>query len=126
MNVFKLMRLSCLTAGLMICFTMSGYADTIAIGATDSGWWAVSGVNGSGSGNYAASSYGANNYFTFDLTGVTGTITGARLRLLNHACPSCGYDSFDPSLTYSTFDVSTDIATLTGGDGLPSVFSDLG
>ena len=64
------------------------------------------------------------NFFVFDLSTVSDTIIAAELRLFN---PLDGYMSPDPTETYTVFDVSTVVTTLTdGGSGLTDIFADLG
>ena len=69
------------------------------------------------------------NYFTFDLSSVTGTVTAAELRI-HH--PATSYDSPDASETIELFDVGTSSSTLQAPDEtmgttlLTSIFSDLG
>jgi PEP-CTERM motif len=83
------------------------------------------------SGNYAAGWFPSpasppgelRDFFVFNLTGVTGPITAATLRAFN---PSSGYSSPDANETWTLFDVSTSLATLTGGGGGLAAFNDLG
>ncbi len=63
------------------------------------------------------------HFTVFDLSGVSDPITAAVLRLKE---PAGGYDSVDSSEDLTVFDVSTAIATLTGGTGGVGVFNDLG
>ena len=69
------------------------------------------------------------NYFTFDLSGISGTVTAAEIRI---AHPSNSYDSPDASETVELFDVSTESSVLqnppVGPDLTPleEIFGDLG
>ena len=82
-------------------------------------------------GNYAVGWYPAGiaelrDYFVFDLSTVTGTVTSAFLRLSTAPPAFIRYGSSDPSETYTLFDVSTALAALTGGTGGVPAFNDLG
>jgi hypothetical protein len=111
--------LSIIVLPLLFAFSSSTLA--IVINATDSGWY-NNGHNSSNK-NYAA---GPNdtyrNYFVFDLSGVTGTITSATLRL------DSGLVSGTP--TYDVYDVTTDVGTLmathASGTTATNIHSDLG
>jgi len=63
------------------------------------------------------------NFLAFDMTGISGGITGAVLRLYN---PTIGYSSPDASETYTLFAVSSPLATVVSGVGSLAVFGDLG
>jgi hypothetical protein len=108
-------------------------AGAITLTATNTG--AYSGPGGSGSlgrsgdQNYIAGWFAMPNpafeyrdFFVFDLSGVTGAITGAQLHVLKPFPDT----SPNPTDTFSLFDVSTDIPTLIGSSGSISIFSDLG
>lgn len=123
-------------SAVLVCSAVLGLVSSVAgpvdaapivSSATDSGWYNDSGNHGSSNPNYIAGWRGNieyNNFFVFDLSSVTGTIVGAELRLEN---PTSGYESPDATETYSLFDVSTSIASLTaGGSGLTGTFADLG
>jgi hypothetical protein len=70
------------------------------------------------------------NFFVFDLSGLPAPVLEASLALYNPSDPpdpGDGYRSPDPFETYTLVEVTTDIATLTGGgSGLTWVFDDLG
>lgn len=95
--------------------------------ALDSGHYDDSGSYANFNHNYLTGDNGSGQYrsfFVFDLSAVSGTIIGAELRLFN---PAGGYSSPDDAETLTLFDVATPIATLrAGGDGLTSVYADLG
>ena len=108
--------------------------------AVGSGWYSTDGEHVEFNDNYpvlcAQSGYTLNNYFLFDLSGVSGPITGAILRVYNPDTPVSpgfpfGYTSSDPTENYALFDVSTATADLVAGYGVGSlvgqaIFSDLG
>jgi hypothetical protein len=104
-----------------------GNLESTTINFADSGWWDSTGGHTSTNKNYIAGKSGTtlfNDYFVFNLSGVTQTITGAQLRLSE---ASNGYNSPDPTETYSLFDVSTSIAALEAtGSGQTAIFNDLG
>ena len=95
------------------------------VAASDSGWYRSDGWYFDGNTNYIVGTPGGStyhNWFTFDLTAVTGTVTGASLRLATEDLAG------GPHL-YSLFDVSTDFATLTtghmGGTAGLAIYADL-
>ncbi len=99
-------------------------ANAADIGAFDSGWYDdFNGQHIPTSQNYVASKSLAQelrNFFVFDLSAVSGTVTGATLNLRR-------YNSTTSNDTYSSWDVTTPLATLlAGGTGLFSIFNDLG
>ncbi len=99
---------------------------TLALNASDSGWWDQTGAHSSTNKNYIAGLYSGHedrDYFVFDLSSVNQPVTGAQLNLTN---PN-GYVSPDPTETYSLSDVSTPIRTLEAtGTGQTAIFNDLG
>lgn len=105
------------------------FGATITLDATQTGFYNDSGVRTLG--NYATGWFAVGSpaelrsYFTFDLTGVSGSITGATVHLSSGVAGS-QYFSPDPSETLTFFDVSTTLAALTGGFGGPNAFNDLG
>ena len=104
-----------------------GGGTTLTLSSTGSGWWDNGGNHTATNTNYIAgiSSTGLehHNFFVFNLATVTQNITAASLNIMN---PSSGYSSADPNETYTMFDVSTAIATLTaGGSGQTAIFTDL-
>ena len=115
-----------LFAALCLFSAASARADTITITAGNSGWFAANGFHNGANQNYLAGDFGSyRNFFTFDLSGVSGTITGATLRLFNPA------DRFavDPG-TYTLYDVLTPASALgltyaATPEGL-AIFEDLG
>jgi hypothetical protein len=138
-------RLSVLPLALFtLLFVTGGHAraDVITLDAVDSGHYDFTRVLPMGAGSFSHSasdkSYEAssiirvefvsisNNYFVFDLSGITGQITSAQLVLSNPATFGV------PSAGYTLFDVSTPIGDLvanqSGGFGslAQSIFNDLG
>jgi hypothetical protein len=101
------------------------------ITASDTGWYDDSGGHTPSNDNYLvgdASGTEYRNWMTFDLSGV-GTINSAILRAYLIDSPpgtDDGYLSDDPFETWSLWDVSTGIASLTGGSGGIGAFTDLG
>jgi len=61
------------------------------------------------------------NFFIFDLSGVSGPVTSATLRISTR-----NFSSADPTETYTVFDVSTSPTSLAGGTGGVGAFNDLG
>lgn len=128
-----------LLGALSFALSMGAQADT-TLYATGASWFSNAGEHTQSSDNYAVGGgldgYTRNNYFLFDLSGVSGPITSATLRVYNpnasvSAGFSYGYTSSDPTETYAVFDVSTAAADLAAGYGIGSlagqaIFSDLG
>lgn len=127
-------RLTIAATALIAAFGAESQAGTITLSAVDSGRYQDTGSHDSLSANYIAGNSSDSsgprvfrNWFVFDLSSVTDTIIGAELRLFN---PTSGFASLlDTSETYTLFDVSTSISTLTatngGGNGV-AVYGDLG
>jgi hypothetical protein len=117
---------------------------TTVIRASDSGWYASyngagyfsEGSHGSSNKNYSvgargqyvdddpSSYYEARDYFVFDLSGITGPIVSATLKLQD-GCPHCR--SSGPPWMFSLFDVSTPIPDLESSWwSRADIFNDLG
>ncbi|HET9217515.1 MAG TPA: sialidase family protein, partial [Terriglobia bacterium] len=95
-------------------------SEGLTLNAVDSGWITAQGVHTTTNNNYAVGQSlfapfppppppvpppvltEFRNYFTFSLPAATPAIVGAELRLFN---PSAGYNSPDPTETYSLYDV---------------------
>jgi len=108
-----------------LAITASGAAAApVTIDAYASGYYQNSGGTPSpGSTNIIEDST-RNTYFAFDLSGVSGTVTGARLTIFgNNGSFSL---SAPGTVTYSIYDVTTNIAALTGHTAGPAAFTDLG
>jgi hypothetical protein len=112
---------------------------TIILQASTAGWYDETGANntnGPGISNYIAgicgssdacdgNNYNQHDYFVFDLSGVTATITSAQLSIGN--LNSTGYIDPNPRAVYSCWDVSTPIPELIASQsGRPGIFQDLG
>ncbi len=100
-------------------------ANTVTVTAADSGWYYRIGLHNPDNKNYIAGSTNPainpteNNFFVFNLTGVSGTITSAQLRLFSAQVTGAG--------TYSLFDVSTPVSELSASQDLRvDIFNDLG
>jgi large repetitive protein len=95
--------------------------------AVDSGWYDQTGSHVPENLNYLCGFNNGiefRNFFVFDLSGIDLRIVSAELQIQN---PTFGYFSADPTETYTLFDVSTPVSTLSaGGEGLTSIFADLG
>jgi hypothetical protein len=101
-----------------------GDLETSAVNAADSGWWNSTGAHSATNKNYLtqeSTTTDYHNYFVFDLTDVTETITGAELRLTNSLTGASGTPA------YTLFDVSTPLTDLQAtGSGETDIFGDLG
>jgi hypothetical protein len=100
----------------------------ITINATDRGWYNAAGARTVNNTNYFVgiedgSQTEYRNFFVFDLSNLTGTITKASLNLVN---PAFGYSGPIAGLTYNMSDVSTPIPALINGTGGVNAFTDLG
>ena len=109
------------------------------LSATDMGWYTQAGISESaftGFKNYdagfnAGTGRTFNDFFVFDLSSVTSTITGAALSLYNPSAATDAGDGFESDLTnaalFSLYDVSTSIANLESDQfSAVSTFNDLG
>lgn len=98
---------------------------SIEISPVDYGNYRHNGNHGAASPNYAAFANATTNYrnfFVFDLSSVTQTILSATLKLENPQLTANGVAS-----TYTLYDVTTDVATLTTGQtGATAIYADLG
>ncbi len=105
-------------------------AATSTIPASNFGFYSQSGTSNSSS-NHAVGYYATSNpaelrnFFTFNVTGLAGKITAAKLRAFNPSSP-VGYSSPNPTETYTLFDVSTPLQTLVTLAGGTAAFADLG
>lgn len=126
--------LKLLTLALAASFAVGSHAATITLGATDQGWYDDSGSHTPGNVNYLVGVEGAlsteyRNFFVFDTSSVVGTITSAKLRAYNIDSPPgswFGFNSPNPSETWTLFDIVTSLAALTAGTGGLGAFGDLG
>jgi hypothetical protein len=100
-------------------------AATVTLSSIDEGEYIGSSVSTRFSANFRASNapLSLRSYFVFDLAGVTGTVTGARLFIPGAAATILG----GAPILFSVFDVSTPAAVLlAGGDGASNIHGDLG
>lgn len=95
-------------------------------GTPNQGWWSNGGGHSNTNANYFVGETGGSeyrNFFTFDLSSLTGTVTSATLQLQGtRRCAS-------PNATesYGLFDVSTASSTLSTSNGPDTgIFDDLG
>ncbi len=109
-----------------VVFTTALHAEAVTISATDRGWYDSAGSHDATNNNYIVGPDGViehHNFFVFDLSAVSGTITGAMLRLAN---PINGYQSGDATETYEVHQVVTSAATLIAGGTSLTIYTDLG
>jgi len=109
--------------------TVPAYSATFTIDATDSGWYDSTGGHNSSDQNYFSGGFNSTtyrNFFVFDLSSVSGTISSVTLRVTDRNNSPTGFPT-NGNLTYTNYDISTSIATLTaGGAGQVATFADLG
>lgn len=130
------MRRVALALAFMCAVGTAAPARAAFIDATDSGWYGADGLHTQQNQNYLAGRFGdeRRNFFVFDLTGVSEEITSATLHLYNPTGTTPffqGYQSADPTETYTVFDVTTPISSLTASSAAGSAtglatFADLG
>jgi hypothetical protein len=108
-------------------------AQTVVIPHTDRGQYSDTGFHNPGNPNYLVGGEAFsgpalhNNFFIFDLSGVTQPIASATLALsVPGSSAGPGYNSPDPSENYELHDVTTSIATLLAGTGGVAAYNDLG
>src|SRR5947207_11973228 len=110
-------RIARCTSILIALFTFAincplATAQTVTISHTDRGWYNNTGFHNPSNPNYVVGG-DYNNFFVFDLSGVTQPIASAKLALyVPSALAGPGYSSPDPSENYELHDVTTSIATL--------------
>jgi hypothetical protein len=132
MRTFSLvLALSALT-GLLSRETHAGFFELTAV---NNGWYRADGFHDSANDSYfvghltgvvATNHLEHRNFFVFDLSGVTGTIVSAQLRLYS---PRNSYSSIDPFEIYKVWNVTTAISTLTASNSGAvgqSIFGDVG
>lgn len=128
--------LTTLAIGFIVVTGAPASAQIVTLEAVDSGTYSWDGHHSWQNRNYAAGDAAAagvaeyRDFFVFDLSMLSGTVSRAALSLYNPARPpdpGNGYVSSDPSERFAVYEVATDITTLTaGGTGLVGVFHDLG
>ncbi|MBI4902156.1 MAG: BACON domain-containing protein [Acidobacteria bacterium] len=113
---------------LLILTAIGAHAGTVTVPASNYGSYHSNGTFGWTNNHGVAYSQTSNppgemrNFFVFDLTGLAGKITGAKLRAYN---PTSGF--LGPgSEVYTLFDVSTALDTLIPIKGGVNTFTDLG
>ena len=111
-----------------IALSMSFAGSTATIDATDRGWYDELGTHQTFNLNYFVGrsempGLELRNFFVFDLTGISGFVTSASLRLFN---PSSGFTSVDPTEVLNIRHVGTSAAFLAGGTAGVAGFTDLG
>lgn len=96
-------------------------AGTFFAANTDSGWYDSNFSHNAGNKNYIVGTCcgkeNFNNYFTFDLSSVTGTVLSASLKLQSY--------SVNSNLTYQLFDVLSPLSTVKSSGTNSSVYYDL-
>ena len=105
----------------LIAVTFGGaVASATTLNSTARGWYNSTGFHDAGNSNYISGSNDTwHDYFTFDLTGVSGTISSANLVLFNPVANGSG--------VYTSYDVNTPAATLNASNtGATGIFNDLG
>lgn len=115
-------------------FSANAYADDFAFGTsgfnsgnnltingtayynTDSGWIASTGVHGASNTNYYSGPEGANqlnNYFSFNLTNLSGSVTSASFEVYTYGVTTTGtYDIYATSLTPTEVNSSNDFISI--------------
>jgi hypothetical protein len=136
MIVEQTMRPSLLKTGLAATVLLGAaslpcHGATVALDAVDSGFYLADGTHNPASENYLTGLFnviGRHSFFVFDLSGVSGTINSAALRLFNpQVSPALpGYVSPDPTETLDIYDVSSSVASITGNTAGVGGFVDLG
>ena len=94
------------------------------VGVDNQGWWSSGRAGRDTLSNYVVGrSFGKEfrNFFTFDLSSLSGTVISANLELKR------GVNAGETNHVYGLFDVSTDAATLNNNSSLNAdIFNDLG
>jgi hypothetical protein len=106
-------------------------ATTITLDALDSGFYNASGTHTPSNENYLTGMFNGQedrSFFLFDLSGVSGTVQSATLRLFNPEVSQFlhGYVSPDATETLNLYDVTTSAAAITGNAAGVAGFNDLG
>lgn len=119
-------------ACILLVISQSVASASLTINAIDSGWYDDTGWHQPDNLNYAVGEevvFIYNNFFVFDLSSVSETVTSAVINIYSPESPAQffdGYQSMDPFETYVLYDVSTDISVLTSDSGGVAVFEDIG
>jgi hypothetical protein len=130
------MRKTGVFCGLILFFCASANfasaaISTISLNPVVRGWYESPGnAYGDYNANYLTGSYGLEHrsFFTYDLSGVTGAIVAAKLRIYQPPNDDFFDGFFSPSgtETLNLWNVSTPGATLIANSGGAAVFNDLG
>jgi hypothetical protein len=103
---------------------------TVTLTAIDSGFYASDGSHTTTNENYLTGQLTneRRSFFVFDLSGVSGTIQSATLRLFNPEVSAFlhGYVSPSPTETLNIYDVTTAAGSITDGTAGVAGFADLG
>ena len=114
-----------LVAALSVAASAAAAA-TVTINSNASGFYQNTGGTPSlGSTNIIEDST-RNNYFAFDLSGLSGTVTAAKLTIFGPNGLFLFNSTTPATVTYSIYDVTTDIGALTGHTAGAAAFTDLG
>ena len=125
MNLVKII-LAASAAAFIFCGSVS--AENFALSAIDRGWYNDSGVHSPPNMNYVTGELEGHeyrNWFVFDLSTISLEILAIQLIAWNPSGDNPGYISPDPTETYTIFDVTTDIKSLTSGAAGIKAFDDL-
>jgi len=123
---------SAVFACLILVVSQSVGSASLTVNATDSGWYDDTGWHQPDNLNYAVGEevvFIYHNYFVFDLSSVSATVTSAVINIYSPESPAQTFDSYksmDPFETYVLYDVLTDISVLTSDTGGVAVFEDIG
>lgn len=109
-----------LFGGLMFAVPVS--AATVDLLSYDNGWYHSNGQHLTNNPNIIDTSR-YNNWFAFDLSGVTGEIVSAVLTVFGG---NGSYYNTSDSTSYRIYDVATAVPVLTSGGGGVSAYNDLG
>lgn len=111
------------TAAYAVPVTVTTSTNQIQAGVDNQGWWSSTATNNNSTNdNYFTQNEDFRSFFSFDLSGISGTVTSATLEVRR-------YNQIRSPLTLGLFDVTTPAATLitTRQDiSSPVIFADLG
>jgi hypothetical protein len=117
--------------GLAMAAPWTAPAGATTINTIDRGWYRETNVHEPGNDNYITGQIGSRDYhdfFTFDLTGVTGTITSATLHLFERSgtdFASGGFVTTQTSETFQVFIYAGNISTLDAGGTVTGAYNGL-
>lgn len=115
-----------LIAVLSVAASASGAAATTVINSFASGWYQNSGGTPSPGTTNIIEDSTRNNYFAFNLSGVSGTVTGAKLTIFGGNGFFIFNSTTPATVTYSIYDVSANVDVLTNHTAGLATFTDLG